>query len=314
MGGGGSKATSETVIENTLVNENVFKALNSSRNMTNSSVLVNQLMEISNFKANSCVPSIKQNATIDVKVLAEFEQTDATDLSTMIANNLDQAVKENSSSESGFGDVMSGGSETDAYTEIKTNVTNRMETEITNEMINEIRTEIVANQTLRIDNVVFDPLGFGFLYDLGFPPTAQMMQIASETKCPIDQDLTIKFVSEQIGKKVSQIIQETVQEADLSTDLEKTTESKTEGAGEAVADAAEGIGAAAADVVDSAGDAAADVVDSAGDAAAGVLTAGMIPFAVGSGASVIIMMMMMMMMSKKGGGMDPAMIALLARK
>jgi hypothetical protein len=314
MGGGGSKATSETVIDSTVVNENVFKALNSSRNMTNSSVIVNQLMEISNFKAMSCVPSIKQSATIDVKVLAEFEQSDAADLSSMIATNLDQAVKENSSSESGFGDVMSGGSETDSYTEIKTNVENRMSTELTNEVINEIRTEIVANQTLRIENTVFDPLFFELNAKWGYPLTLEERRLASQTVCPIDQDLAIRFVSEQIGKKVSTIIQEVVQQADLSTDFEKTTESKTEGAGEAVADAAEGIGAGVATAAEGIGDGAATVVDSAGDAAAGVLTAGMIPFAVGSGASVIIMMMMMMMMSKKGGGMDPAMLALLARK
>lgn len=314
MGGGGSKAKSETVIENTMVNENVFKAINSSRNMTNSSVIANQVMDLKGVQALSCKMPINQTASIDVKVLAEFEQADATDLSTMIANNLDQAVKENSSSESGFGDVMSGGSETDAYTEIKTNVTNRMNTEITNEMINEIRTEIVANQTMKIENLVQDPLGFTVMKELGFPITLDMMRLASQTECPIDQNLTIKFVSEQIGKKVSQIIQETVQEADLSTDLEKTTESKTQGAGEAVADAAEGIGAGVANAAEGLGDGAAAVVDSAGDAAAGVLTAGMIPFAVGSGASVIISMMMMMMMSKKGGGMDPAMLALLARK
>jgi hypothetical protein len=112
---------------------------------------------------------INQTATIDVKVLAEFEQSDAADLSSMIAANLDQAVTENTSSESGFGDVMSGGSETDAYTEIRTNVTNRMNTEITNEVINEIRTEIVANQTMKIENLVQDPLFFHRFEGTGIP-------------------------------------------------------------------------------------------------------------------------------------------------
>jgi hypothetical protein len=312
MGGGGSKAKSETVIENSVVNENVFKAINSSRNMTNSSVIANQVMDLKGVQALSCRMPINQTATVDVKVLAEFEQSDATDLSSMIATNLDQAVTENSSSESGFGDVMSGGSETDAYTEIKTNVTNRMNTELTNEVINEIRTEIVANQTMKIENLVQDPLGFTVLKDLGFPPTLEMMRLASQTECPIDQNLAIKFVSEQLGKKVSTIIQEVVQEADLSTDLEKTTESKTQGAGEAVADAAEGIGTGIGNAAEGIGGGVAAGAEGIGAGAAMAMAGPFIPSAIASSVSMV-MMMMMMMMSKKGG-MDPAMMAMLARK
>lgn len=312
MGGGGSKARSETVIENTVVNENVFKAINSSRNMTNSSVIVNQVMEISNFKALSCVPSIKQNATIDVKVLAQFEQSDAADLSSMIAANLDQAVTENSSSESGFGDVMSGGSETDAYTEIRTNVTNRMNTEITNDVINEIRTEIVANQTLRIDNTLFDPLFFELNDKFGWPLTLEERRLASQTVCPIDQNLAIRFVSEQLGKKVSTIIQEVVQEADLSQDVEVTTSSATEGVGDTIGDAAEGIGAGVANAAEGIGDGVAAGAEGIGAGAAMAMAGPFIPSAMASSASMA-MMMMMMMMSKKGG-MDPAMMAMLARK
>ena len=312
MGGGGSKAKSETVIENTVVNENVFKAINSSRNMKDQELLMNQLMEISNFKALSCVPSIKQNATIDVKVLAQFEQSDAADLSAMIAANLDQAVTENTSSESGYGDVMSGGSETDSYTKIKTDVTNRMNTEITNEVINEIRTEIVANQTMKIENLVQDPLGFTVLKELGFPPTIEMMRLASQTECPIDQNLTIKFVSEQLGKKVSTIIQEVVQEAELSQDVEVTTSSATEGVGDTIGDAAEGIGAGVATAAEGIGDGVAAGAEGIGAGAAMAMAGPFIPFAIASSASMA-MMMMMMMMSKKGG-MNPAMMAMLARK
>lgn len=312
MGGGGSKAKSETVIENTVVNENVFKALNSSRNMTNSSVIANQVMDLKGVQALSCRMPINQTATVDVKVLAEFEQSDAADLSSMIATNLDQAVTENTSSESGYGDVMSGGSETDAYTEIRTNVTNRMNTEITNEVINEIRTEIVANQTMKIENLVQDPLGFRFMKELGFPPTLEMMQLASQTECPIDQNLTIKFVSEQLGKKVSTIIQEVVQEADLSQDVEVTTSSATEGVGDTIGDAAEGIGAGVANAAEGIGDGVAAGAEGIGAGAAMAMAGPFIPFAIASSASMA-MMMMMMMMSKKGG-MDPAMMAILARK
>jgi hypothetical protein len=150
------------------------------------------------------------------------------------------------------------------------------------------------------------------LKELGFPPTLEMMQLASQTECPIDQNLTIKFVSEQLGKKVSTIIQEVVQEADLSQDVEVTTSSATEGVGDTIGDAAEGIGAGVANAAEGIGDGVATGAEGIGAGAAMAMSGPFIPSAIASSASMA-MMMMMMMMSKKGG-MDPAMMAMLARK
>ena len=313
MGGGGSKAQSSTVIDTSIVNESVFQALNSSRNYQSSSIIANQTMDLKGVKALSCRMPISQSATVDVKVLAQFESTDATDLSSMIANNLDQAVQESASSESGFGDVLSGGSETDTNTEMRTTIENKMKTQITNETINEIRTEIAANQKMKIENLVQDPLGFSVLKELGFPPTIEMMRLASQTDCPIDQDLAVKFVAEQLGSKVTSIIQETVNESTLATEMEKDTTSKTQGAGEAVADAAEGIGSgvasAAEGVGDGVGSAAEGVGDGIGGAAQGIgagigaaMAGPFVPSAIACSSSMAMGMMMMSMGGGGGGG------------
>jgi hypothetical protein len=189
-----------------------------------------------------------------------------------------------------------------------------------------------VNQKLVIKDIVFDPLGlegmsedFKYFLDAGWPvsfddymkrKTDLILGARAQgaLNCSITQDAIVEFASQQVGKIITSTINRNEMVQDAMTQARNDASAKTEGAGEAVADAAEGIGAGVAAAAEGIGDGAATVVDSAGDAAAGVLTAGMIPFAVGSGASVIIMMMMMMMMSKKGGGMDPAMIALLARK
>lgn len=323
MGGGGSKARSETHVSNEIVNESVFKALNSTRNVTSSSVLANQKLVLKNVKAKSCKMNVNQKLDMDVKVMAKFEQSDATELNKLIESELDQKLKSDSSSEGGFGDIMSGGSETSDYTNIKNNVTNRMNTEIKNETINELRTKIVANQELVMEDYVMDPLGFEILKEMGVPPTIEMMRLAMNTTCDINQDLQIKFVAEQIGAKVSKIIQDEATKTLSKSDTEKTTTSKTQGAGEAVADAAEGIGAgiggAAEGVGSGVGTAAEGVGAGVGDAAQGIgagaaaaMAGPFIPFAIASSSSMAAAMAMAMM--SKGGGPDPAMMAAMMRR
>ena len=109
MGGGGSKARSETHVSNEIVNESVFKALNSTRNVTSSSVLANQKLVLKNVKAKSCKMNVNQKLDMDVKVMTKFEQSDATELNKLIESELDQKLKSDTSSESGFGDIMSRG-------------------------------------------------------------------------------------------------------------------------------------------------------------------------------------------------------------
>ncbi len=312
MGGGGSKARSETHVSNEIVNESVFKALNSTRNVTSSSILANQKLVLKNVKAKSCKMNVNQKLDMDVKVMAKFEQSDATELNKLIESELDQKLKSDTSSEAGFGDVLSGGSETSDYTNIKNKVSNKMNTEITNETVNELRTKIVANQELVMEDYVMDPLGFEILKELGFPPTIEMMRLAMQTTCDINQDLQIKFVAEQIGAKVSKIIQDEATKTLSKSDTEKTTTSKTQGAGEAVADAAEGIGAGVGSAAEGVGAGVSDAAQGIGAGAAAAMAGPFIPFAISSSSMMAAGMVMTMM--SKGGGPDPAMMAAMMRR
>jgi hypothetical protein len=182
----------------------------------------------------------------------------------------------------------------------------------------------VANQELVMENYVMDPLGFQILKDMEMAPTIEMMRLASQTSCDINQDMVIKFVAEQIGASITKIVQTNEKVNKLVSDTEKKTTTKTQGAGGAVAEAAMGVGGAYAAVAEGVGSgvgtAAEGVGSGVGDAATGIgagLGAAMagpfIPSAISS-SSMMAAGMVMMMMSKGGGGPDPAMMAAMMRK
>lgn len=332
MGGGGSKSQATTLVENNIVNRNTFEAINEVRNSQNNEMSSNQTAEVSNVSFLGCNGTISQSYTGKMSIINELTAEQTTEMLNSVISSLENELASSANSESGFADFMNGESTADTYQDIKNNVTNEVHNSISNTTINETMNKMYVNQKLVIKDIVFDPLGlegmsedFKYFLDAGWPvsfddymkrKTDLILGARAQgaLNCSITQDAIVEFASQQVGKIITSTINRNEMVQDAMTQARNDASAKTEGAGEAVADAAEGIGAGVAAAAEGIGDGAATVVDSAGDAAAGVLTAGMIPFAVGSGASVIIMMMMMMMMSKKGGGMDPAMIALLARK
>ena len=324
MGGGGSKQQSQTIIENNIINETTKNVMNKTVNKQETKLVSQQNMSLKGIKALSCKMPITQSTNLSVKVMQNFQASDSQKLVSEIVANLDNQVKEKSSSESGFGDIMSGGSEKSDYTELKTTIKNKMETNISNEFINEQAAKIVAGNNMVLEDVTFDPLFFELNAIRGIPLTLEERRLASQTDCPINQNMQITFVAEQIGKKVSEIINEEYNKSDLKSRLDKESTSKTQGAGEAVADAAEGIGAgvgAAAEGVGSGvGTAAEGVGTGVGDAAQGIgagaaaaMAGPFVPFAISS-SSMMAAGMVMMMMSKGSGGMDPAMMAAMMRR
>lgn len=319
---GGSESKSETHISNEIVNKSVFNALNKMENVSEMNMLLNQKLVLKNVKALSCKMNINQKMDLDIKQIAQFESTDSTELNDKIEAELDNALKAEQETESGAGGTSSTSSSD--YTNIKNSVRNEMETNITNETVNKLSSKIVANQELLIENLVMDPLGFTVLKELGFPPTVEMMRLASQTPCDINQDMVVKFVAEQLGAKVTKIIQTNEKVNKLVSDTEKKTTTKTQGAGGAVAEAAMGVGGAYAAVAEGVGSgvgtAAEGVGSGVGDAASGIgagLGAAMagpfVPSAISS-SSMMAAGMVMMMMSKNGGGPDPAAMAAMMRK
>jgi len=324
MGGGGSKQQSQTIISNEIINETTKNIMNKTVNKQDTQIISQQNLIVRNIKNLSCKMPISQTMNLDVRVMQNFSASDSQKLVSDIMASLDGEVQEQASSEGGFGDIMSGGSENDSYTEIKNNIHNKLTTNITNDFINEQAAKIVANGNLTVENLVMDPLYFELNSQLGIPLTTADRRLASQTDCPITQDMQITFVAEQIGKKVSEIVNTDKAANDLKNKLEKKSTSKTQGAGEAVADAAEGIGAgvgtAAQGVGSGVGTAAQGVGAGVGDAATGIgagaaaaMAGPFVPFAVSSSSMMAAGMMMMMMMSK-GGGPDPAMMAALMKR
>ena len=156
-------------------------------------MLANQKLVLKNVKALSCRMNINQKMTLDVKTIAQFEKNDSTELMDKIEAELDNAVKTDSETASGAGGTSS--TESSDYNNIKNSVRNEMNTNITNETINKLNSKIVANQELVMENYVMDPLGFQILKDMGMAPTIEMMRLASQTSCDINQDIVVKFVA-----------------------------------------------------------------------------------------------------------------------
>lgn len=336
MGGGGSKQQSQTVISNETINETTKNIVNRSINKQELQTVTQQNMSIEGIDFLSCRPSIVQNMDLSIKVMQTFSGQDSTNLVNDIMNSLDSQVQEQASSEGGFGDILSGGSENDSYTEIRNSIHNKLTSNITNEFINEQSSKVATSQGLVIRDVTMDPLGFNVILKIatimiekGYPEyapeiTESMMLMAKDVHCPINQDLAINYTAQQVAEKVSEIINTDTAANDLKNKLEKESTSKTQGAGEAVADAAEGIGAGVSDAAQGVGagvgDAAEGVGTGVGDAAQGIgagigaaMAGPFIPFAISS-SSMMAAGMMMMMMSKGGGGMDPAMMAALMKR
>jgi len=322
MGGGNSTARSETHISNEIVNKSVFNALNKTENVSEMEMLLNQKLVLKNVKALSCKMSVNQTMNLDVKQISQFKEEDSTMLMDSITAELDNALAAEQETESGAGSTAD--TESSDYTNIRNSVRNEMNTNITNETINKLSSEIVANQELVMENYVMDPLGFQILKDMGMAPTIEMMRLASQTSCDINQDMVVKFVAEQIGAQVTKIIQENEKVNKLVSDTEKKQTAKTQGIGGAAAEAAMGVGGAYAAVAEGVGSgvgtAAEGVGSGVGDAATGIgagLGAAMagpfIPSAIASSSSAA-MAMVMMMMSKGGGGPDPAAMAAMMRK
>jgi hypothetical protein len=311
--GGGSSNQSTTVISNEIINENTMNILNESVNKQKLETISQQNMSLKGIKALSCRMPITQSMDVTVKMMQNFEASDSADLVSDIMAGLDSAVQEEASSEGGYGDVLSGGSENDSYTEIRNNIHNKVEKNITNTFLNEQAAKIVNTQGLVLEDITMDPLFFELNARMGVALTLEERRLAATIECPITQDMQINFVGEQVGKKISEIINSDKAATDLKADLEKKSSSKTQGVGEAVADAAEGIGAGVGTAAEGVGAGVGGAAQGIGMGAAAAMAGPFIPSAISS-SSMMAAGMVMMMMSKGGGGPDPAAMAAMMRK
>jgi len=235
--GGSSKQISKS--ENNIVNESVFNALNKSENAQSASILTVQNMSIKGVKAY-CNLDVSQKINADIKVLSKFDEAQTQNLMTNMMSDIAKKAKQQSKQKTGFMNLIPNSSE--KVDQTINNVTNKVKKSITAETLNTLSTKVVNKQKLVTENLIIDPLGLSVYKELGVPPPLELMKEVKNTNCKIGQDAQIKFVSEQIGKKVLEIMNKDESAQKLAAEIDQAAKQESQGVGEAVAQGAEGIG------------------------------------------------------------------------
>jgi len=249
---GKNKSTKETSIENTVVNKTTFNVLNRTENVSSSSVISKQQIDINGATFICKKPQIKQIANLDVKVMAKFEGKDSVNLVDNIMNDLDTTLDEELKQASGFLGL-GGGNEANQSTNVKTSITNDLTKNITNETINKLAAKIAVGQKLKINNLIVDPCGKGPGLKMGekllaegkmsFKDFMEATKDACDAECgSIDQDVQIKFVSEQVGSKINETIAKNEVVQKLKQDIKSKQDQEQQGIGDAFGDAYRGLG------------------------------------------------------------------------
>ena len=235
--GGSSKQVTKT--ENTIVNESVFNALTKSVNAQSAKILTVQNMSVSGVTAY-CNLDISQKINADIKVLAKFDEKQTQDLVSNMMSDIAKKAKQESQQKTGFMNLIPNSSE--KVDQTINNITNKVNKTITAETINTLSTQIVNNQKLIVENLILDPLGLGIYKDLGIAPPLEVIKEVKNTNCKIGQDVQIRFVSEQIGKKVLEIMNKDESAQKLAAEIDQAAKQESQGIGAAVGEGAEGIG------------------------------------------------------------------------
>jgi len=235
--GGSSKQVTKT--ENTIVNESVFNAITKSVNAQSATILTVQNMSVSGVTAY-CNLDISQKIDADIKVLAKFDEKQTQDLVSNMMSDIAKKAKQESQQKTGFMNLIPNSSE--KVDQTINNITNKVKKTITAETINTLSTKIVNNQKLIVENLILDPLGLGIYKDLGVAPPIEVIKEVKNTNCKIGQDVQIRFVSEQIGKKVLEIMNKDESAQKLAAEIDQAAKQESQGIGAAVGEGAEGIG------------------------------------------------------------------------
>ena len=235
--GGSSKQVTKN--ENTIVNESVFNALTKSVNAQSATIITVQNMSVSGVTAD-CNLDISQKIDADIKVLAKFDEKQTQDLVSNMMSDIAKKAKQESEQKTGFMNLIPNSSE--KVDQTINNITNKVSKTITAETINTLSTKIVNNQKLIVENLILDPLGLGIYKDLGIAPPLEIVKEVKNTNCKIGQDVQIRFVSEQIGKKVLEIMNKDESAQKFAAEIDQAAKQESEGVGQAVKQAAEGVG------------------------------------------------------------------------
>lgn len=237
---GSKKSKSENINETTIVNESVFNQLSESINAQSAKILANQTLNLSGVDAY-CRLEVTQVSNLDIKIMSEFDEKQSQDLMNKIMTDLDQKAKAAVDQKTGW--MSMGSSQAANVNKTLTDIKNKVEKNITSRVINTIAAEIASSQNMNIEKLKIDPYGIGIYERMKIPPPAEVMEMMIKAPpCKIDQNLQIRYVSEQIGSKIIDIINNDESAIKLASELDATTQQTSQGVGGALAEGAEGVG------------------------------------------------------------------------
>ena len=249
--GGGQQARIERRKETTMVFDSAFEALSKSENVQQAEAVAVQNLSIGDIECYGNI-EVTQDATVDVKMIQTFKDTQGLTLANKIANDLETKAEQASKQKAGFANFIPQSSE-QLDTAI-TDITDKIRQQITNEFLNRQIGKLVTQQELKVGGeegkLVIDPTGLGaylrIMGDLGQTPdpevVAELGEIAATTNCTFGQNSVINYVAQQTSEKIMDIISTSDKNNKLRDDYKAYTDQESEGVGDAIADAAKGIG------------------------------------------------------------------------
>lgn len=249
--GGGQQARIERRKETTMVFDSVFEALSKSENVQQAEAVTVQNLSIGDIECYGTI-EVTQDATVDVKIIQTFKDTQGATLANNIARDLESKAEQASKQKAGFANFIPQSSE-QLDTAI-TDITDKIRNEITNEFLNQQIGKLVTQQELKVGGdegkLVIDPTGLGaylrIMGDLGQTPdpevVAELGEIAATTKCTFGQNAVITYVAQQTSEKIMNIISTSDANNKLRDDYKAYNDQESEGVGDAIGDAARGIG------------------------------------------------------------------------
>ncbi len=243
--GGGQQARIERRKETTMVFDSAFEALSKSENVQQAEAVTVQNLSIGDIECYGNI-EVTQDATVDVKIIQTFKDTQGATLANNIARDLESKAAQASKQKAGFANFIPQSSE-QLDTAI-TDITDKIRNEITNEFLNQQIGKLVTQQELKVGGdegkLVIDPTGLGaylrIMGDLGQTPdpevVAELWEIAATTKCTFGQNSVINYVAQQTSEKIMNIISTSDANNKLRDDYQAFIDQESEGVGDAIGD------------------------------------------------------------------------------
>jgi len=223
---GASLSISDVV--NTTVNETTTDILTENNNDGNQTSVNVQILDFSKARL-LCKADISQTTNLDIKSVQNISDQASLKLIQNIVNNLDAKVKENTTVKT---QLLSQPTFAVSYASAKNDVENKLKTTLTTTNINKLIQDANNLQTGDFSHLILDPCNsLGETDIMKFMTTDKgrtdlaktYTDCIKNTPCVIDQNISVKMVSNQVTKMVTDIITNSEAVSKFKADLDQVT-------------------------------------------------------------------------------------------